>query len=271
MFEPKRFFWYLTFGMKKLVWIVLCCSVYGAAAADPEIKGTAAELAHFINGIPKVTQVTGEAEARVPAQRAVLTLRVATENRSLQEALRQNQELRGKLADHLKRQGIAADRIQASKFSSTPKYGMFSEKARSYRVENMIRVAVQDEKEFQSAAGAVDLWPEVQYGEVEFEYADKEALKARAVSLACDNANERKKIYEEKLGVKLTPTRFNEGEVTQKMAESREYDSSYGRKTTVSAPAPTSAGMASIEGSVSSFGELVYIARVTVEYSVQPK
>jgi uncharacterized protein YggE len=200
-----------------------------------------------------------------------VTLRVATESRSLQDALRQNQELRGKLADHLKRQGIPADRIQGSKFSSTPKYGMFGEKAKSYRVENMIRVAVQDEKEFQSAAAAVDQWPEVQYGEVEFEYADREALKTKAVSLACDNANERKKIYEQKLGVKLTPARFNEGEVTQKAGE-REYDSSYSRKGPSGvAPMSSSVGGASIEGSVSSFGELVYTARVVVEYTVQPQ
>ena len=153
--------------------LLLAFEVHG----EPEIKGTAPELAQFLNGVSKTVAVTGEAEVRVPANRAVLSLKVVTENRSLQEALRANAELRGKLAEYLKQQGISADRIQASKFSSTPKFGMFGDKAKSYRVENEMRISVQDEKEFQRATGAVDAWAEVQYDGVEFEYADKETGK----------------------------------------------------------------------------------------------
>jgi uncharacterized protein YggE len=237
------------------------------AFAEPEIKGTAPELAQFINGVSKTVLVTGEAEVRVPANRAVLSIKVVTENRSLQEALRANAELRGKLAEYLKKQGISADRIHASKFSSTPKFGMFGEKAKSYRVENEMRISVQDEKEFQSATGAVDAWSEVQYDGVEFEYADKEAQKQNAIAKACDNAGERKKIYEDKFGLKLTPVRFGEGEVGQRnatpandaVARSKEYSSGW-----------SSAAPAAGE-SISSFGELVYTARVSVECMVQPK
>ena len=86
-----------------------------------------------------------------------------------------------------------------------------------------MRISVQDEKEFQSATGAVNAWAEVQYDGVEFEYADKEAQKQNAIAKACDNVGERKKIYEDKFGLKLTPTRFNEGEVAQRNAGPANY------------------------------------------------
>ena len=243
-----------------------------AASAEPEIKGTAPELAQFINGVPKAVAVTGEAEIRVPAHRAVLSLRVKTENKSLQEALRANLELRGKLADYLKGLGIPAERIQASKFSSTPKFGIFGEKAKSYRVENVMRISVQDEKEFQNAASTVDKWAEVQFEGVEFEYADKELQKQNAIAKACDNANDRKKIYEEKFNLKLTPARFNEGEVEQRNAVAANYGLPRGRAydSSVSGLPPAPAAAVATE-SVSSFGEMVYTARVTVEYSIQAK
>jgi uncharacterized protein len=254
--------------MQKLATLGVILLLGFPVLAEPEIKGTAPELAQFISSVPKTVAVTGEAEVRVPANRAVLSLKVITENRSLQEALRVNAEARGKLTEYLKQQGISADRIQASKFSSTPKFGIFGEKAKSYRVENEMRISVQDEKEFQKAAGVVDTWAEVQYNGVEFEYSDKEAQKQNAIAKACDNAGERKKIYEDKFGLKLTPARFQEGTVAQMNDNSenvrgRKYGSSWSSASLSASPATGE--------SVSSFGDLVYTAKVTVEYTVQPK
>jgi uncharacterized protein YggE len=255
--------------MRQLAVLGLVFLIGYRASAEPEIKGTATELAQFINGVPKTVAVAGEAEVRVPAHRAVLSLKVVTENKSLQEALRMNLELRGKVADYLKSQGIPAERFQASKFSSTPQFGIFGEKAKSYRVENVMRVSVQDEKEFQNAAGAVDKWAEVQFDGVEFEYADKELQKQNAIAKACDNANDRKKIYEEKFGLNLVPVRFGQGEVMQRNAVPANYGLSRGEAYGVS---PLSASTSDVaEESVSSFGELVYTATVMVEYSVQPR
>ncbi len=261
--------------MRTLTCLALVCLWTCHAVAEPEIKGSAPELTQFLAGVPKTAAITAEAEVRVPAHRAVLSLRITTEHKSLQEALRYNNEVRGKLSERLKGLGISADRIQASRFSSTPKYGMFAEKAKSYRVENQVRITVNDDKEFQSAAGMVDLWSEVQYTGVEFEYTDRDASKQKALSQACDNANERRKMYEEKFGVKLTPVRFNEGDIAQ-MELGRDYSgSSYGSRAANEAPAAPAtrpySSMTSSEGSASSFGELVYTARVTVECSVQSK
>src|SRR6202000_2127203 len=104
-------------SMRTLTLLTALLAFQLTAHAEPEIKGTATELAQYINGVPKIVTVTGEAEVRVPAHRAVLSLRVITENRSLQEAFRLNLELRRRIAEALKKQGISADRIQASKFS----------------------------------------------------------------------------------------------------------------------------------------------------------
>jgi uncharacterized protein YggE len=258
--------------MLKLATIGLISLLSFVAVAEPEIKGSPAELAQYLRTVPKTTLLTGEAELRVPAQRAVVTLKVVTENKSLQDALRFNLEFRTRLAEQLKKQGIPAERIQASKFSSTPKFGMFGEKAKSYRVENLVRVTVQDEKEFHAAAAAVDAWSEVQFVGVEFEYADKTALKEKTLLLACDNAIQRKKVYEEKFGVQLTAVSFSQGEVKSLNAAANygAYSNrAYGLSSGV--PADSAPAEAAVDESVSSLGELLYSARVTVEYSVQPK
>jgi uncharacterized protein YggE len=253
--------------MRKTVLAVVFIALQLTAHAEPEIKGTATELAQYISGIPKNVSVIGEAEVRVPAHKAVLTLRVTTENRSLQEAFRSNLDLRSKIADQLKKQGISPDRIVASKFSSTPKYGIFSDKAKGYRVENVMRVTVQDEKEFQGATAIVDAYPEVQFGGVEFQYADREALKQQAIGKAIDNAGERAKVYGEKLALKLTPVAFTDNSVLP--MNSMAPNASDGLLT--SGLRSTTPANVLPEESISSFGELVYTARVSVEYSVQAK
>ena len=203
--------------MKHIAIAVFCLFTAQHVLAEPEIKGNPAELAQYLSGIPKTVMVMGEAEVRVPADKAIVSLKVSTENKALHEALRSNQEVRSKVGSFLQKQGIPAERVKASRFSSTPKFGMFGEKAKSYRVDNVVKVAVQDEKELQIAASAVDSWPEVQFVGAEFEHEGKEALKSKAVAQACENAQKRSKIFEEKLGFKLIPSRFSGGAVSQRL------------------------------------------------------
>ena len=251
--------------MRFMLALVILPLVAFPIRAEPEIKGTASELAQFISGAVRTVTVGGESEIRVPASRAVLTIAAITENRSLAESLRANADVRSKVTAQLKQQGIPAERIQSSKFSSTPKFGLFGDKAKSYRVENVMRISIQDEKEFRTAAGVVDTFAEVQYSGVEFEYSDKETLKQKAIAQACANAGERKKIYEDQLGLKLSAIRFNEGAVTESESKSTQPTgrSDYGK----SLSGGWSSG-GSVQETVSSFGEMVFTARVAVEYSV---
>lgn len=272
--------------MKKSLLIFSLCLATCAALAEPEIKGTPEELAGYLKDVPKTAFVAGESEVKVQADRAVISLKVRTESKSLQEALRQNQEIRGKIINFLSEHAVPADRVQAAKFSSTPKYGVFGDKAKSYQVDNTVKVTVNDEKEFRAVANAADNWAEVHYDGVEFQHSNKEELKAKAMRQACENSLARKKIFEETLGVKLTPKGFFENaEVRNVLARvgaqggtapsfqgvpSASYDgllSSRKERSRTSIPS----GDSGFEETMSTFGELTFKATVVVEYSVETK
>jgi uncharacterized protein YggE len=252
---------------------VLSLLMVPSAMAEPELKGSPAELAGYLSNLPRLVSIAGEGEVKVSADRAVITLGVSTENKSLAEALRANDDVRTKLATLLKEHGFGPDQMHASKFSSTPKFGVFSEKAKSYRVENHIKFDVRDEKEFLALLSAADKFTEVSYVGVEFEHSDKEALKAKASAQACDNAMNRRQIFENKLGLKLTPRQFTE---SSQSALPRQFPSglgdhggsppAYSRQLT---PLP-GRGEAGAEP-ISAFGELIFKVVVTVEFSVESK
>lgn len=260
----------------KLITLALALLLWGSLAlhAEPELKGTAADLTQYLSGMLRTVGLVGDGEVKVPADRASISVKVVTENKSLQEASRLNQELRAKMARVLAEKGIPADRIQASKFSSTPKYGMFGEKAKSYRVENTVKITAHDEKEFQAVGGLVDVTPEFRYDSIEFEHSDKDGLKQRALTQAIDKVTGKKRTYEEKLGVRLTPKSFEEARFAEAAtAAGRGYSKmtdsiSYAARGVT----PVSGGAEGmVEEGPTSFGELVFKAQVTVLYAVEAK
>src|SRR6185503_16886249 len=91
--------------------IISLVALVQAFGADPEIKGTANELTSYLKALPKVVTVNAEGEAKSQADHAILSLRVVTDDRQLQDALRASHELRGKIAANLQRQGIETNRI----------------------------------------------------------------------------------------------------------------------------------------------------------------
>lgn len=243
--------------------------------AEPEIKGTPAELAQHLIAIPRTVNLVGEGEIKVAADRAITFIRVVTESKSLQEASRLNQELRAKMLSALAEKGVPAGRVQASKFSSTPKYGVFGEKPKSYRVENVVKITTHDEKEFQAVARLVDTTAEFRHESIEFERSDKDALKQQALEQAIDKATEKQRLYEAKLGVKLTPKNFEEVRAVSvtplgarrmyaKPGESVGYDLNL--KSGSSESAEGNEG-----GLPTSFDEQIFRAQVIVEYAVESK
>ena len=252
--------------------LVLSSLAAASVSAEPELKGSAAELTAYLAGLPKMVSVTGESEVKLPADRAVITLKISTESKSLQEALRLNQEMRGKIVGALKENGLAADQIQAARFSSSQKHGVFTEKAKNYRLDNFLKVTARDEKEFHAVAGTVDRWAEVHFLDIEFEHSNKEALKSKALAQACDNANERKKVFETKLGVKLLVKGFSEGVIVPALPARGSYEryapSSTPGKALDSARPPA---LDIVEEAGSLFGELIFTARVKVDCAVEGK
>jgi uncharacterized protein YggE len=259
--------------MHKFIALIALGTLVIQLRAEPELKGSSAELATYLASVPKTVSIVGESEVKVTADRALIALKVVTENKSLQEANRANQEIRAKIIKTLGEHGIPADRVKPSKFSSTPKYGVFKEKAKSYLIENIVRITAQDEKEFQAVSSLVDTMSEVRYDSVEFESADKEGLKNRALAEAIDKAGQKKKLYEEKLGVKLSPKQFNEAvTVPTPLPLSRGYYGKASNSYSSGVAALKSVEFADAEAEMpNSFEELIYRARITVEYALETK
>ncbi|HEY5909796.1 MAG TPA: SIMPL domain-containing protein [Verrucomicrobiae bacterium] len=263
--------------------LVLLCVAGTPALAQPELKGTPSELATLLANAPRIVQVTGEAEVKVQADRGIVTVRISSSARELGQALRANQEACAKFVKLLTAQGLAPDQVQASKFSSTEKYGVFSDKVKSHRVNNLLKVTVRNEKEFQVAADASDSLPEAQYLGVEFERSDKEALRAKAIAEACANATQRKQAFEEQLGLKLTVRRFYDpaagplpGDVlvsgqSRAMGFSGGLTAGLPSAHQLYSDAVVTHALAQREDDRSGFGELTFRSRVTVEYSVESK
>ena len=259
--------------MRHVITISLGLLLIQRLSAEPELKGSPTELAAYLAGLPKTFSVAGESEVKLSADRALISLRVSTEHKSLQDALRANQEVRNKILNSLRDRDIPGERIQASKFSSTPKFGIFSDKAKSYRVENIVKVFVRDEKEFQAAAHLVDAFAEVQFLGIEFEHSEREALKKQALAQALDDASARKKVIEERLGVKLTPKGLSQSAVAQTLPQRQPAYQQEKSFAGVQSRLPTglpSADMfpAATEEAVSLFGEIIFTGRVVVEYTV---
>jgi uncharacterized protein YggE len=258
--------------------IIISCLgllLFQRMSAEPELKGSPAELAAYLPSLSRSVSITGEGEVKVPADRAIITLKVTTETKSLADALRMNEEIRGKLTGFLKDHGIGPEHIQTSRFSSTPKYSVLSEKVKSQRVENLIKVTAHNEKEFQTVAAAPDKFAEVSYVTVDFEHSDKESFRAKAAAEACDIANSRKKVFEERLGLKLIPKRFIEGNPPAGPAMTRAgiqagTAPSFGGVTAIPFE-PAIHALDVSPQSVSAFGELVFKVVVTVEYAAETK
>jgi uncharacterized protein YggE len=236
--------------------------------AEPELKGRPSELAGYLAGLPPTVSISGEGEVKAQADRAILTFKVTTDAKLLHDAVQANQELRRKMAEFLKEHGVEPARIQAGRFSSTEKHGTFSDKVKGYRVENLVKVTVLNEQEFQSAAEISARFPDVTYLNVEFEHSDKEKLKTTAASQACENAERRKQMFEQKLGLRLSPRRFFDA---YPQVSNNRFITGVAGGTAPSFVTGTFSSPADIEAreSATAFGELVFRAHVTIEYIVE--
>jgi len=244
---------------------ILCLACLGINqvlnGAEPELKGTVTEVRQHLAAAERIVTVSGDAEVKSPADQAIVTLRLLSESKSLQEALKANQTLRSKLVNTLKDRGIGAERIDAGKFSSTPRHWIFSEKVKSYKVENLVKVTVLEERELQETARMLDELNGVEYAGMEFEHSKKQELKRKALAQALESASARKKVYEEQLGISLAPVRFSENIATTPVRVQRTYGGSD----------PSNAsklGYVAEPEAASGFGEMVFSAQVLVSYSV---
>jgi uncharacterized protein YggE len=235
--------------------------------AEVELNGNPQELTAYLSTIPETVMIEGRAEKKLPADRAVIHLKVTTENKSMDAALSANRLLREEITTKLLAAGLTTNRIQAAQFSSTPESGFFSDKVRSYKVQNTMKATVVNEAEFRAVAALVDAHKEITYAETEFELSTKKEVENMLLADACRDATVKKAIYEAGLNVALTPVRFHNGTVriaqpgSPAYARARKMESSYAlaADAELSAAPPVQ------------FDEMVFNASITVEYRLEAK
>jgi uncharacterized protein YggE len=186
--------------------------------AEPELTGSPAELAGYLQDIPQTVRITGTAEKKVPADRAIIQLKVTTESRSMSDALNENRSLRANITKTLLMAGLTTNHVQAAQFSSTPQSGFFSDKIRKYTVENTMKATVINEEQFRAVAQLIDQHEEVTYEKTDFELSTKKETERLLLAEACRDAVAKKNLYETELQVSLVIHRFYEGNVATRRA-----------------------------------------------------
>ncbi|MGE4489040.1 MAG: SIMPL domain-containing protein [Kiritimatiellales bacterium] len=251
--------------MRSLTAVSLCMVLTSPLFAEVELNGNPQELANYLTAVPQTVTIQGRAEKKLPADRAIIHLKVTTENKSMDAALTENRVLRKEIADTLLAAGLTEDRIQAAKFSSSPESGFFSDKVKSYKVANTLKATVTNEAEFRAVAALIDSRNEITYEQTDFELSNKKEIENLLLAEACQDASTKKTVYENGLQVALTPVRFSNGAVR------------FAQPAPMLARAKTMtfSSMAESEFADSSapvqFDEMEFSASITVEYRLEAK
>ncbi len=182
--------------------------------AEPELKGTPTELAAYLAALPRIVSVTGESQVTAEADHALVHLRIMTENKSWQEAVRLNEEARSKLVLSLKERGVRMDQIEFPRFPFVDKRGPSAEKQKNHQVETIVVVRITDRKGLETVAGVVDNLSAVSLLGMESGVTNAEELRRRALSEALENATQKQQLYEQKLGARLIIKAISGGTVS---------------------------------------------------------
>jgi len=196
--------------MKIYPFFMLLFVVPQLCMAEPEIKGTPSELTQYLKELPQTVEMRGEASLELQSDNGIIQISVTTKNSSLEKSLKENQSIRNDIFGQLISGGIKKESIKGSKYSSTPEYGMWSDKPKEYRIDNIVKISIEKEADFQLIGKIVDANKRVQYLGIEFQHEDKESIKRQLTKLVLANLESKVKIYENALKVKLRPKSFIE-------------------------------------------------------------
>jgi hypothetical protein len=261
--------------MKRYIGILFFACFAHAALAAPELRGTPDQLMEYLADAPGRVVIQGMGEVKAAADEANIVFVVKSTDDSFQTALQKNKALRVEVVDYLKAQGISNDKITSEKFSSTPVYGVFGSKPKSYEVVNKISVKVSSEKEFEMVSTVVDKWRDVAYAKTTVKHSEEDVLKRTATRKALEDAMTKKKDYEESLNVVLVPHNITETKaepvVADQMRMSKYGSGSFSESPMMSFSSVGSDSITATEGGASTFGELVYKANVNIEFVVKKK
>jgi len=195
--------------MRKSLFIIILLLTSEVFAA-PELNGTANELASYINGVIKTVTISASESRVVVPNRAVVRLIVKNENSSLTRAMKDNTDIRDKIKAQYHMVGSESGSIRDSKFSMTPKFGLFEEKPKSYTVENLVTIEITSEQQLIKIASIIDRDENLFHHSTIIEVSDKEGEYNLLLEKALENIKKKADIYQKQLKVKLSPVSFED-------------------------------------------------------------
>jgi len=178
--------------------------------AETELKGNPEELREFLHPVEHTVTLTGNHEETAFSDKAIVSLVITTEAGLLGDSMEANTRLRTTIAQALIDAGVDREEVNTSKFSSSPQFGWFGSKPKSFEVVNRMSVGITDEAHLQLIAELTDNNDEVVMASMEFEHSAREEFQDRVKTTALDKALAQKTVFEERLGVTLVPIGFNE-------------------------------------------------------------
>ncbi len=251
--------------------LALACSVVACAGnslAQPQLSGTPDELREFLFPRPNTVNINGEGELTAYKDVARVSLLVTTEERSLNQAMNVNQDLRLRLIEQFTAAGVAENDINNSKFSSSPQFGLFGRNPNSFEVVARMEVTVTTEEHLQLLASAADENEEVEFESTEYEHSLEAEFEDQVRELALADVMEQKAFYESSLGLELKAINFFYGGVLQMArampmaaaAQEMSSDSLNARSTSLAMSAPAAVAP--------TFDEVEYRTSVNVVFEI---
>jgi uncharacterized protein len=192
-----------------LVGLVTVSATTIGRAAEPELKGTPAELQRFLRTATHSVTLVGHAKQTVQADVGHVTVIVRIQAKDLTGAITANGQRREALTQSLQSKGIDSKAIRAAKFSTSPQFGWFGKTPSSYEVVNRMTVDVSDERQLTIVTAAAAESPDLSIGAIVFEYSKQQELEEQVRRAAFDDALAKKSFYEQRLSANLKPTEFS--------------------------------------------------------------
>lgn len=242
------------------------------AQAQTELKGSPEELRNFLHPRENIISLSASAEETAYSDEATLSLVVTTEEKALAQSIEKNAALRDSIRATLLKSGIKVEDINNSKFSSSPQYGWFGKKPSSFEVVNRVAIKITTEEQLKTVAKLADEHEEIILGGTEFKHSAKEEFEKKVKEEALNKILAEQKVYESKLGVKLTPVAFYDQpiqfaatrgafEIEEVVVQRRQKSNdSYAAEAFASSP---------VSQQAISFDEVTYRANIRVEFKVE--
>lgn len=253
--------------MKRLTILTTILAIAGVVHAETELKGSPEELRQFLHPVEHTVTLTGTHEDTAYSDKAVISLVITTEADRLSDSMASNSRLRTTIARSMIDAGVSPDEINTSKFSSSPQFGWFGSKPKSFEVINRMSVGITDEAHLQLIARLTDDNDEIVMAGMEFEHTAKEEFQDDVRKAALDKALAQRTVYEQQLGIKLTPINVQENVVVPYKARA------YLEEASVSAvrqrSSADSAILANTPPPPQTFDEVEYQATVYVTFKVE--